>query len=195
MSLYAVVTAAGASTRMGRPKARLSWRGATFVRHAVAQAEAAGVVACVVVQGATSLDDLDLGTARLVDHPGWEAGPLSTLQAGLAAMSPPSSAGVLVLTVDRPHVQPQTVRALAACFAADATRVWQPQLQGRHGHPIVYPADLVRRLSALPPHATARDVVHAADVRPRRAFMDTDDPAVVDNIDRPEDYDRLCAQR
>lgn len=191
MSLYGVVTAAGASARMGRPKARLSWRGATFVRHAVAQAEAAGVSACVVVQGATALDDLDLGPARLVDHAGWEAGPLSTLQAGLAALSRPAEAGVLVLTVDRPHVRPQTVRALAQRFASDPTRLWQPRFEGRHGHPIVYPADLVFRLRALPPEATARDVVHADDVRPRRAFMDTQDAAVVDNIDRPEDYARL----
>ena len=191
MSLVAVVTAAGASTRMGEPKARLSWRGVSFVRHAVAQAQAAGVSACVVVQGATALDDLDLGPAQLVAHPGWEAGPLSTLQAGLGALRRPDDAGVLVLTVDRPHVRPATVRALAACFRDEPTQLWQPRHGGVHGHPIVYPADLVARLMALPPNATAREVVHAPDVRPRRAFMDTDDPAVVDNIDRPEDYARL----
>ncbi len=191
MSLVAVVTAAGASTRMGRPKARLVWRGVSFVRHAVAQAEAAGVTACVVVQGATPLHDLDLGPARLVDNPGWEDGPLSTLQAGLAALAPAPDTGVVVLTVDRPHVRPQTVRALAACFADEPTRLWQPQYRGAHGHPIVYPADLAARLRALPPGASAREVVHAPDVRPRRAFMDTDDAAVVDNIDRPEDWARL----
>jgi nicotine blue oxidoreductase len=178
---------------MGRPKARIRWKGECFVQHVVALARGVGAAPCVVVQGAVSLADLPLSEARLVDHPGWAQGPLSSLQAGLAAVE--GADGVLVLTVDRPHVRSQTVRDLVDRWREAPQRLWQPQYLTGHGHPLVYPADLVSRLLALPPAASAREVVRAPDVAARRAFMVVDDPAVVDNLDDPEALARFFAGR
>jgi CTP:molybdopterin cytidylyltransferase MocA len=181
--------AAGGSSRMGRPKPRLSWRGRTFVAHAVALADAVGAAPIVVVQGAATLDDLELGPATLVHNAAWSRGPLGSLQTGLAAV--PDDAAVLVLTVDRPHVEPETVRRVVDAWRGRPDALWQPRYADRHGHPILYPADLAARLRALPATGSARDVVHAPDVTSRRAFVDVDDPAVIDNLDRPEDLKRL----
>ena len=42
LRLGAIVLAAGASTRMGRPKGALRWQGTTLLEHAVRQARASG---------------------------------------------------------------------------------------------------------------------------------------------------------
>lgn len=185
--------AAGASTRMGRPKALLKWRGRTFVAHALALAQRAGASPIAVVQGATPLPDAAIVGSQRVDNPRWQDGPLSSLQAGLARVLADEVDGVLVLTVDRPHVKVETIDALVAAWRDAPRRVWQPSFEGAHGHPIVWPVDLARRLAELSPPSTARDVARAPDVSARRAFLAVDDPAVAENLDRPEDLKRLPA--
>lgn len=209
-SLAAVVLAAGASTRMGRPKALLRWRGRPFVQHALDQARAAGAQRVVVVQGAVALPDDLLGGAQRVHNAAWAEGPLGSLQAGLRVLldssgsgfgSGPGSGsasgvaaapfGALVLTVDRPHVHPDTLRALAAAAAAEPEALWQPRRGAARGHPIVYPADLLPALVALRPPQTPRTLLARPEVAARRRQIEVDDPAVLDNLDRPEDLARL----
>ncbi len=185
MSLAAVVLAAGASTRMGRPKALLKLHGRSFVGCAVDLAVAAGCAPIAVVTGAIDLPD-EPGTLR-VHNPDWPLGQLGSLQRGLAALGDPT--GVLVLTVDRPHLRPDTVVALVAAFRGAPDCLWQPEHRGRRGHPQIYPAALLPALAALPPDASPRDLIagHAA----LRRTLAVDDPAVLDNLDRPEDLARL----
>ena len=179
-----MVLAAGGSTRMGCPKALIPWRGRTFVEHAVALAAACDEA--VVVAGATPLPELDV---PVIDNPRWKDGPLSTLQVGLGHFR--SVDAVLVLTVDRPHVDGTTVAALLRAHADHPTSVIQPSFQGRHGHPILHPRPVIDALLRLPPTGSARDVVR--DPATARHFVEVDDAAVVDNIDTPEDLARLPA--
>jgi molybdenum cofactor cytidylyltransferase len=183
------VLAAGASTRMGQPKALLRWRGQTFVEHVLASARAAGCSPTVVVQGAVELPKLT--GAVLVHNLAWEAGQLASLQCGIAALEPATVSGVLVLTVDRPHVGVATVAALVEAHRRDPTLVWQPALEGRRGHPIVFPKDVVRAISMLPSGASPRAVLRRPEVEARRRQLEVSDPAVLDNLDRPEDLARL----
>lgn len=184
----AVILAAGASSRMGQPKALIPWRGAPFVAHCITQAQRAGCNNVVVVAGAVALPaDTTIG-ARVVDNPAWAEGQMSSVQTGLRAV--PSGA-VLLLTVDRPHVQPETVTALVAAWRAEPTLVWQPIFNARRGHPLVYPADVVAAVVDAPPGQTQRDVLARPDIAPRRRTLPCEDAATVDNLDRPEDLARL----
>ena len=184
----AVVLAAGASTRMGRPKALLRHQGRSFVACAVELARAAGCAPIVVVTGAQPLADEPLAPAVRVHNERWQLGQLSSLQRGLAAL-PAGASGVLVLTVDRPHVQPATVAALVAAFRGAPTFAWQPEHAGRRGHPQIYPAALLPALAALPPERDPRELLrsHAA----LRRTLAVDDPAILDNLDTPQDLARL----
>ncbi len=186
-----MVLAAGASTRMGRPKQLLRHRGRSFVGCAVELALAAGCAPIVVVSGAVELGEEPLQPAVLVHNADWPMGQLSSLQRGLAAVLErrPRSPGVLVLTVDRPHLRADTVIALVAAARAEPGALWQPELHGRRGHPVIYPAALLAALAALPPTASPRALV-AAHAALRRG-LPVDDPAVLENLDRPEDLARL----
>ena len=183
--LGAVVLAAGASTRMGRPKALVRWRGRTFVEHAVQLAAVGEPI--VVVTGAVVLPAACTAGATVVHNPDWRVGQMSSLQRGLAALPPECAA--LVLTVDRPHIAAATVNALVEAWARQPHLIWQPAHAGRRGHPMIYPADVAATLIAAAPTATQRGVL--AGWAPRRRTLPTGDRAVLDNLDRPEDLVRL----
>lgn len=182
----AIVLAAGASTRMGRPKALLRHGERSFVACAVDLAAAAGCAPIVVVTGAQTISEPLAAT--LIHNETWPLGPLSSLQRGLAAITGDIT-GVLVLTVDRPHLRPTTIVALVAAFRGAPTHIWQPEYAGQRGHPLIWPAALLPALRALPPDGDPRPLLreHTAS---RRSLM-VDDPATLDNLDRPEDLARL----
>lgn len=191
----AAVLAAGASTRMGRPKSLIQWRGKAFVTHVVDLAEQAGCRPIVVVDGAFVLPEDVLGSASRITNRGWPAGQISSLQAALRGLSfdteDPPRQGVLVLTVDRPHVQPNTVTRLVEAHVQHPQVVWQPAYRGRRGHPVLYPNDLVADLLTLGKEESARTFLVRADVAARRRVLEVDDPAVLENLDQPEDLERL----
>lgn len=189
--LVAVVLAAGASSRMGRPKALIGWRGRPFVRHAIELARGAGIERVIVVEGAVPLSAAVGEAARVVHNDVWEEGPLGSLQCGLREALTPAVEGVLVLSVDRPHLEPQTVARLVAAWSAEPEGIWQPSFQGRHGHPIVHPRDVADTLLSLERSASPRPVLRSPEFASRRRFVEVSDPAVLDNLDRPEDLGRL----
>lgn len=190
--LAAVVLAAGASTRMGRPKPLLEWRGRPFVWHVVEQARAAGAEPVIVVEGAVALPHAQLVGATVVRNEAWADGPLGSLQVGMRAVLEAGWSGpVLVLTVDRPHLRAETLHALARAVEEDPTAVWQPRIGERRGHPIVYPDDLMPALLALLPPTTPRDLLAQPGVASRRRWTEVDDTAVLDNLDTPDALERL----
>lgn len=191
MRLAAVVLAAGASTRMGRPKPLIKWRGRPFAWHTVALAKAAGAEPVVVVQGAVSLPSDAANGAAIVRNEAWAQGPLGSLACGLRAVQGARPHAVMVLTIDRPHVEPATVQALAEAVRGEPGAVWQPRYAGRRGHPIVYPAPIVEALLKLRPPDTPRDLLARPEVARLRRVLDVDDAAVLDNLDRPGDLARL----
>lgn len=102
-----VVLAGGQSSRMGRDKAMLSWRGQPLIEHQIDLLKAVGVDA-VHVSG--DRPDYD-GIVDLVSH----AGPIGGI-AGVAAVI--GDAELLVIPVDMPCLQPSLLRRLQT----DSTR-------------------------------------------------------------------------
>ncbi len=186
--LAVVVLAAGASTRMGQPKALLTWEGQTFVRRCVdLGVSAAGPEAVAVVTGAVALPEEQTAPALQVHNSQWACGPLSSLQAGLrSSVVRPDVEGVLVLTVDRPHVRRSTIAFLVEVFTRQTLWVWQPWYDGRCGHPIILPRDCVDEVLQLPPQANLRDVLTKPQWLQVRNCFPVDDPAVRENLDTPE---------
>jgi CTP:molybdopterin cytidylyltransferase MocA len=188
--LAAVILAAGASSRMGEPKALLPWRGRSFVAHVIAGAQAAGCAPVVVVEGCWPLPDDAIDGAVRCRHEGWAAGPVSSLVAGLRALA--GAMPTMIGTVDRPHVSHATWRALARAAQQQPGRVWQPRFAGRRGHPLVLPAWLTKDVDRIAAMPSLRELLAADDVTPCRDTIDVDDPAVLDNIDDRAAWARLA---
>lgn len=191
-----VVLAAGASSRMGRPKALLPTGvpGETFLSRVVGTLQAAGLDDLVVVVAgdpppelARAFDALP-GFVRPVVNLDPSRGQLSSLLAGLAVVDRPGVTGMLVTLVDVPLVTAATVEALLAAYRTSRAPVVRPARAGRHGHPVIFDRTVFDELRGADPAAGAKAVVRArlgqvleVAVEDSGAFLD---------VDTPDDYAR-----
>jgi molybdenum cofactor cytidylyltransferase len=192
----AVVLAAGASRRMGRPKALLQLGGRTFVRAIVDTLTMAGITDIFVI---VRDDTRDAIAAALPDRPGVrlvvntraEEGQLSSLITGLDTADGPGVSGVLVTLVDVPLVTPATVRTLIARAGSSASPILRAVHRGRHGHPVIYRREVFAALRAADPAVGAKAVMRSVGVED----IDVDDPGILQDFDTPEDYRSLLTRR
>lgn len=117
-----MLLAAGAGSRLGRPKALISAGGRLLVERGVALLRAAGCDPVVVVLGAAAEEvrtTADLASATVVVNDEWPTGMGSSLRVGLAAV-PPDAGAVVVALVDQPLVRPAAVERLIAAWQGGA---------------------------------------------------------------------------
>lgn len=174
-----LVLAAGASSRMGRPKALLRLGGRTFVEHICLALRRAGCAEVVVVVGAHAdrIGPAVPGFARVVVNSGWSAGMRSSLRVGLRALPPQR---VVLTHVDRPWVADETLSALVA---SPARGVVVPHVGGRPGHPVRLPPDLRPRLLAGDDRRLDAILAEAG-----RTALTVSDRGVLLNVNTPADH-------
>ncbi len=164
MRVAGLVLAAGASSRMGSPKALLPVDGRPAVECVAATLAAAGADPVIVVLGCDA-DRIraaaDLSGVSVVEHPGWKAGRTSSIQAGLAAV-PAEAQGVLLAPVDIPLFQEASVRALVEALAGSDDAIFAvPTHGGRGGHPVLLGRALFVSIEALGPDEPLRELLQA----------------------------------
>jgi len=203
--IHAIVLAAGASSRMGQPKAELPFgqTGETVLSRIVCTILAGGVPQVIVVGGA-HIDAVRRAMpsheprARVVEHAGWQQGQLSSLLAGLAAIDDELLLeAVLVTPVDVPLVNASTVAAVVAAWRRTRAPIVRPvdpstSLRAggaRHGHPVIFDRSIFEDLRSADPAVGAKAVfaVH----RDRVLNVEVTDGGAFEDIDTPEDYQRL----
>jgi len=185
--LAAVILSAGASTRMGRPKALLPYREGTFLEHLiqVTRHPRVGVTRVVLGAGGEVIRTLaKLDPSIVVLNEDWQQGQLSSVQAGLRSLGGLTTDGIVLCPVDHPLVSAPLVSDLIAHFYANAKNIVLPTYEGRRGHPVIFSSALYGELLAAPANKGARAVVwaHAADV----LEVPTDEEGVVLNLNDPD---------
>lgn len=163
-----VVLAAGASSRMGTPKALVrDARGRTFLARVAAALRAGGCGAVVVVAGCHAAEiapALPRG-ALLALNPRWRRGQLESARVGLERALELAPRTVLIHPVDTP-----LVRALDVGGALRAARRGRPAVAchaGQRGHPVALPAALAARVLRDAGASTLREALDRLGVAPR----------------------------
>ena len=126
-----VILAAGASTRLGKPKQLLQYRGKTLLDHAVSEAINAKADAIVVILGKNAeifQKEIDKEKVYVVINKDWEEGMASSVRLGLNTLlnSKPYMDAVIFMVCDQPYIsssvlndliitQQKTTRQIVTC--------------------------------------------------------------------------------
>lgn len=188
-----VVLAAGGSSRMGRPKQLLRWRGRPLLQHVIDAMAAAGLAETVVVLGGESAaiaGAVRLPEAvRVVENPDHAAGQSTSLRAGLRALGPRVAAAVVALG-DQPELAADAVRAVVEAHRGGAGPVVQARYRGTAGHPVLLDRVVWPEVMGDKGDRGAREVLAAHPAWVHRVEVDRDPPR---DIDTWEEYERLVA--
>ncbi|MCL5099468.1 MAG: nucleotidyltransferase family protein [Candidatus Omnitrophica bacterium] len=190
----AVILAAGASTRMDKPKMLLPWGATSVIGHLIAQWRRLKVEQLAVVCGSvdlqlqTELDRLDFPAANRILNPAPERGMFSSIRC--AARWTGWGAGLTHWAIalgDQPHLRPATLSGLLEFGAAHPEAICQPSYLEHARHPVLIPKSPFKEL-AESPHETLKDFLKIE--RFEVMCFEVDDPGLDLDIDQPADYER-----
>lgn len=186
-----IVLAAGASSRLGRPKQLLDLGGRPVLQHVLDAAAAAGLDQIVVVLGhAAGLVSAGIQLpdgAAIVLNPAFAEGQSTSLRAGLRAARPDAKAAVFLLG-DQPGIRPEAIADVVAAWRAGAGPVVQASYGGRRAHPTLFDRSVWNEAEGATGDEGARTVLAA---HPEwRAAVEVSG-SVPDDIDTEADYVRV----
>ena len=188
--IAAILLAAGLSRRMGQPKLLLPLGGRPVLRYAAERLLAASLSPVIVVTGpeqtatASALAGLDV---ELVGNPSPEAGQATSVRAGIAAL-PPGTEAALIALGDQPFLAAEVIPRLIDALRQSGRAIAAPRYRDGPGNPVLFGAAVFPELLALGGDRGARSVV---DRDPGRVALVDIDRLMPQDIDTPEDYERL----
>ncbi len=189
--IYAVVLAAGMSTRMGVPKMTLPWKGSTILGTVLVTLREAGVRRFRVVVGASReeveqvLDGLAFPVERVFNPKYANGEMMDSIRAGLANLNPEVRAALLVLG-DQPQLEAAVAAGLIDRFRQRSSNLIVPSYQMRRGHPWLVGRPLWEELIYMDAGGTMRDFLnsHAGEID----YLIVDTDSILHDLDTPEDY-------
>ena len=155
--VYAVVLAAGASSRYGTapPKQQV------LLPRVLAALEATSLDGVLVVTGAHDVET-DAVTVRCAD---WQRGPGASLRSGLGALPADAEAAVVVLA-DGPDLDPRAVERVIATWRQEGGEVLAASYSGVRLHPVLLARDAWPRVPDEGARALEARLVACDDLRP-----------------------------
>lgn len=196
--LFAVIPAAGHSRRMGRDKLLLPVEGRTVIARILDVLQSPHVAQRVVVirpgdEALRSAVEAANGIALVPPEPPAEM--RQSVEFALRWLEQNSKPGLddgwLLAPADHPLLDPRVLAQLVTHWEARRNSILIPTCGGRRGHPIILPWILAREVWTLPADGGLNQLVrrHAESV----VELETSDPAILNDLDTPEDYARLLA--
>lgn len=183
---------------MGSPKALLTLEGETFLGRLVAAFRDGGCDPVVVVTGPEVERDSEriAGEARMLGvrlavNPDRGSEQIESLRTAIRAL-PPELEAIVASPVDSPGATAEVVRALVAAARRGAP-IALPVHAGRRGHPVLFAREVFPDLLHGDLEAGARTVIRRYEAR--LAEVEVGEADILLDVDTPDDYDRLQAER
>lgn len=192
MTVAAIILAAGASRRMGQPKALIPWGDRTLLRWELDELMHSSVDDIVVVLGRRAEDvrrSLGSGARYCVFNARWPQGRATSLAKGaetLIADGRAAPQAVVIQNVDQP-TRADIIDRLLEELRSSGAEVVQPSYQGKAGHPVVLDGSLVTELIAVNEKTLGLRAV--LERHPPRLLPMDDEPVVRIDLDTPDTLD------
>lgn len=178
-----LITAAGASRRMGQPKALLRLPDNTpLALYQSRFLKRSGCRPVIVVLGSEAGRIApELAGCRIARNTRWAAGRLTSIQAGLQALE--QYDGCFIMPVDAVGIRPETVRRLREAAETGDHPVIRPTHEGTPGHLVWIARAMAEHIQTL---AADGDTPLKDILAPHTKKIAVDDPAILRNINTPE---------
>jgi len=192
----AVILAAGASTRMGRPKQMLPVDGQPLLRRTAAAVLASGAEPIVVVLGAEakSVRPALRGLAvQVVTNRRWREGLASSIRTGLRALCTAKRRleAVTLILCDQPNLSADAIGRLVRHHRKHGSSIVAAHYDGHPGAPALFARRHFAELLALRgPHGARPLFTRHAEQLGAVAL-----PELAVDLDKPSDYRRFVAHR
>ncbi len=169
----------------------MPWRDKNLVNTVIQTARLSGLDPLVVVLGS----DADLIRATIDDdcvgvviNRDWEMGQSTSLKAGLRAIGSPVR-GALFLLADQPQMSVNLVTSIVE-EGLRTNKVIVPVVDDRRGNPVYFPEACFDRFDQLEGDIGGRQIISTCP----HTTLQWLDEWMSEDIDTPEDYQRLRAQ-
>jgi len=190
-----IILAAGESSRFGKPKQLLDWKGQPFVRAVAKTALEAGLSSVVVVSGANAeqvefaVKDLNVTVIKNED---WKSGQGGSIKVGIKTLtlSPyPKVGGAIFLLTDQPQVTTSIIRALIEKHAEELYPIVAPMVMDHRANPVLFDRATFPDLMGLEGDVGGRAIFH----KHRVEYLPWHDDRLLLDVDTPEMYQRLIS--
>ncbi len=192
-----VILAAGASARLGQPKALVDLGGRAALSHLI---EACGDPCPLIIGGAHSAElarflkqELLQREVELLTHKEWSSGRTSSVACAVKHIP---NQDILLAPVDTPLVPASVFEALRESWQTQGApaRGWlspRDRESDRFGHPVILGRALLKDVPSLGADSPLRSLRASADPL---LELSVDAPEVLDNLDTPLDMERMRAR-
>ena len=183
---FALILAAGFSTRMGTCKTTLLWQGKTLLSYQAEQFLLAGMTPVIVLGSHNVHRQTDCPPeCQIVVNPTPDRGKSSSILTGLRSL--PRFSTLAISAVDQPRPT-QLYQRLLHVHQYRAAPITAPTYRGRLGHPLFFSNHVLPDLQNIREETLGlRQVVQKFDSLINRVECD---PNVLSDLNTPESYNR-----
>ncbi len=211
LKLFALVLAAGESSRMGTPKQLLEYGGVSFLCRAIEGFVHAGIDDIVVVCGhefdrmkehvmnaSYSISGEEIKNRVLIArNPDYKKGQLSSIKAGLKAFGQKKAVdfymGFMIQLIDRPLVRYETFKNLKDRFIKNDCSILLPSYNLKRGHPACFSTEFAGEILSLGDDDSLKTILKRHESRIK--YLETDDEGILKNIDTPLEFEKIKGVR
>lgn len=187
-----IILAAGASTRLGRPKQLLKLNGETLLRRIARESLSSMCSPVVVVLGAEiekSREEIRDPDIYAAENPEWSEGMGSSIRTGLKKLLSinESVKGVVLTVCDQPFVTGRIINDLVKTYEETRALIVASAYRETLGVPALFDGELFPELAALKDSGGAKQIINRFYDRTAGISF----PAGAVDIDTQEDFEKL----
>lgn len=186
--IWAIVLAAGMSTRMGTQKLLLPFDGKTIVEKVVENILNSGVINVLVVLGANYdeiAEVLKSWPVKTFRNENFQEGMHTSVISGVKQL-PADAKAIMIFLGDQPFIPVNVSAKVVAAWKNSGKGIVIPLFNGKRGHPPLYDLKFRQEILNLDPSVGLRSV--ALKFQNEILEVETFSPEIVRDIDTQEDY-------
>ncbi|MBA4408546.1 MAG: nucleotidyltransferase family protein [Bacteroidota bacterium] len=187
-NIWAIVLAAGLSSRMGTQKLLLPFKGKSIVEIVIENILNSGIDKIMVVLGANH-DEIDevlkSWPVKTVRNENFREGMHTSVISGVKAL-PENAKAAMIFLGDQPFIPGKAIQTVAEAWQSSGKGIIIPLFDGKRGHPPLYDMKLRNEILNLDPSVGLRSV--AMKFPDEICEIETFCPEIVRDIDTKSDY-------